>query len=435
MLILQDILIVIQDICACVCFVLVLYNIWRYKERSRTCTVITAAAAVVFSVANVLIYAFSGSTNDAFILMGVFSTLLPLIAPQIILKTKHHVKTTAILFTLQITVESLYSIVSNVIDTDPDSALSTVLELSCTIVGYLFVIALMAYCARNKELTTAKNALDTVPKWLYVIWFILVYTLYFNGSENDFSFPYSELVFKILFVLSAVGVLVCIVYFVYKLFAMSYQQTQILKQLNEQHANYENMLSSDQQLREFRHDYKNHMLVVTALLNAGKAEEASEYLERIKIQSGIAARQFSTGSFVADALLNNKNTLAFELGIEMSFSGTIPEKGIEAADLCTVIGNLTDNAIDGTKTLPGEKYIRVSSVFNSGFLVLTVENPVREKIEIKNNRVKTTKTDTKNHGIGLRNVEKIAEKYGGKLLLSCDDKEFTADISLKLTEE
>ena len=97
--------------------------------------------------------------------------------------------------------------------------------------------------------------------------------------------------------------------------------------------NYEQMVKSDDALRAFRHDYKNHMLIVTSLLNAGLNGEAMEYLEKVKVTSGVAQQTFSTGNFVVNAILNNKKELAGDYGIEMSFNGIVPDKGIENDDL------------------------------------------------------------------------------------------------------
>ena len=205
-----------------------------------------------------------------------------------------------------------------------------------------------------------------------------------------------------------------------------------MKQMSIQQTNFEQMIKSDEQLREFRHDYKNHMMVVTALLNSGRNEEAADYLEKVKISSGLVGRQFSTGNFIVDAILNNKNSFAEEFGIHLSFSGQVPEKGIENSDLCIVFANLLDNAIEGTKRYQGNRYINIESNIRNGMLTLSLINPVNEKIIIKKNRISSTKHDVKNHGIGLRNVERVAEKYHGSLLLSCNENEFSADISLKL---
>lgn len=68
---------------------------------------------------------------------------------------------------------------------------------------------------------------------------------------------------------------------------------------------------------------------------------------------------------------------------------------------------------------------------SNGFLTLSFTNPAKD-VKIANNRIKTTKSDKKNHGIGLKNVENVAKKYSGNMLLSFANNEFTADVSMKI---
>lgn len=308
------------------------------------------------------------------------------------------------------------------------------LEEIITAFSYAIISILLLSVARNKELSTVRNVIDSLPGWMYVLAVLFSLTAFCtSGLTSGFEGnPVFERANKIVFVVTAVGVMLGVGYFFYRILKLSVQQAQILAQFSQQHDSYEALIKTDDKLRQFRHDYKNHMMVVTALLNAGKTEEASEYLETIKIKSGIIGRQFSTGNFIVDAILNNKNSLAEEFAIKMSVSGAVPEEGIENADICTIVSNLIDNAIEGTKRYEGDRYIKVKSSIRNGFLALSVINPVGSRIDIKNNRIKTTKQDSKNHGIGLRNVQRTAEKYGGAMLLDCTDTEFTADVTVKL---
>lgn len=411
----------------------VLFLLFEMKERNRVLTIISLAAGTVISVLTG-VFAFLGERSP--VDPEDITMFLPAIIVFIIIKARKNIlKILGVIVLLICTAEGLMGLMGFVINIDVDSFRWMIADNLSGVIGYTLILSILLIARKQNALSLVRNVYGVMPKWLIPVWGILNLTVYFvNFSSNDPGHD-NTLARNVLFSVSALCVFVCIIYFCWKLFSMSFQQSQILRQLDEQHENYERMLSSDQQLRHFRHDYKNHMLVVTALLNAGKTEEASEYLETIKIESGVQARQISTGNFVADAILNNKNSLAKELDINMSFSGTIPERGIASSDLCTILGNLIDNAIEGNKRFIGDKYINIETASRDPFFVLTVENPVSERVVIKNNKIKTTKSDSKNHGIGLKNVGKIAEKYNGKFRLDCDDEKFTADISLNIKSE
>lgn len=428
----EFITLIAESVISVICLLTIMSTVLGLKERSRPVTIITAVTVLTLSVVNAFMAWRGGFTEDALDNADTLIIFLQMISPLIIMKVHKYLKTVIELFTVIISVEAFFGIIAFLLNVDSRSFEWSFYQSLISVCVYIVLSAALLVIKRKTDLSIIKNVIDSIPKWLIPVWYILTLTVYFlDFSRNDSEYDTSRVV-NVLFAVSAVCIFVCIIYFVYKIFSMSYQQVQILKQLEEQHLNYEAMLSSDQQLREFRHDYKNHLLVVTAFLNAGKTEEAAEYLENIKIQSGVKKRQISSGSFVADAILNNKNLLAEDLGITLNLNGTIPEKGVSASDMCTILSNLIDNAIDNTKMLSGEKYINIETKYREPFFILSVINPVNECVSIKNNRIKTSKNDTKNHGLGLKNVERTVQKYDGKLHLSCDEKEFTADISLKI---
>ncbi|MBQ6421112.1 MAG: sensor histidine kinase [Clostridia bacterium] len=442
---------ILMDICGMCCFTALMRLLWEYPARSRKTVLITCIAALaasvitsVFAVANIpaVMYAdavdFAGEAYDTYSLytgiQGLVSGCLLMFVPMILLRVKRFFRTFLVEVTVYFAAESLFSIVATVFDLQSDTPAKLLAEAVYGVVVYTALALFFRSGAKRQHPVPIRSVIDLMPRWLFAVLIVFSFTAYckralFDGGED------SAVVTRIydgLWMLSTAGIILVVAYFMYRIFLLSFQQNQILRQMNDQQSNYEQMLKSDEQLREFRHDYKNHMMVVTALLNSGRTGEAADYLEKVKAVSGVAARQFSTGSFVADAILNNKNSLAEEYAIHISFSGRIPEKGIDNSDLCTVFANLLDNAIEGAKRFSGNRYIHIEANIRNGFLALSVENPVNEKATIKNNRIRTTKGDSKNHGIGLRNVERTAEKYGGQLLLSCTDTQFVADVSLKL---
>lgn len=442
---------VAADLCGIVCFTCLIRLVWQFPERSRVCTAAAGSCAFAVSLLTAVLVVnsfpdsvFSASFDpmspdyDLFMdgtdIQSLCSAFLILIVPHILLKTKRFFRVLLVELAVYFAAESLFALVATALRLNRDGTAKLLAEVVCACCVYIVLTVLFVNGTKKERPLPIRSVIDTIPRWIYPAVMIFSFTVYmkdflFDGSLDS---DYANRVFNVLWMLSIIGISVCAVYFMYKIFLLSYQQNQILKQMNAQQENYEKMLKSDEQLREFRHDYKNHMMVVTALLNSGRTEEAADYLEKVKVSSGIAGRQFSTGSFIADAILNNKNSLAEEFAIHLSFDGKIPDQGIENSDLCTVIANLLDNAIESTKRYDGNRYVKIGSSVRNGYLAMSVVNPVSAKVPIKNNRIKTTKSDTRNHGIGLRNVERTAEKYHGQFLLSCDENEFSADVSLKL---
>ena len=433
----QWIFFVLHDLAALTCQIVVLSVARSFRERSRALTVGVYCFAGVLSVANIAVLPFLERATDyetAVLIYGAVALLNIVLFPQIVLRTKGFFLNALICLSINVGMEGLFSVFRFALqDMEPHNYLFYE-TIFCT-AGYCLVSMFLLRVSKNRDLKIIRNTVDMIPKWLYAIIIICSFSSYFSVMGAEPGLYDFRRVSGILHVLSVFGILLFISYFVIQVFSLIAKQNQVLSEMDLIKLNYEQMVKSDDALRAFRHDYKNHMLIVTSLLNAGLTDEAMEYLEKVKVTSGVAAQTFSTGNFVVNAILNNKNELAADYGIEMTFTGVVPAQGIENDDLCTVVGNLIDNAIDGARRAPEKKFIRVKGAVRNGHFTICVKNAVLEKAEIKNNRIKTTKADTRRHGIGLKNVAAAAKKYHGAAVFSCDDTEFTADVTFHIEEE
>ena len=210
------------------------------------------------------------------------------------------------------------------------------------------------------------------------------------------------------------------------------------QQINAQAKHYELLAKSTYELRRFKHDFKNMSIAIEHLL---QKEGHSESLELFKKYNGtLSNNQFSTISFdtgngIADALLTEKQQKAFAYNSTISFDGCIPQEGLAPTDICVILGNTLDNAIEACAKLPLEvaKIISISCQCNSGFLFLTIRNPIAQTVNIKNNFILTTKKNKTLHGFGLYSLNTIVKNYDGDMQLKTQDNTFTIDITLCLS--
>ena len=114
---------------------------------------------------------------------------------------------------------------------------------------------------------------------------------------------------------------------------------------------------------------------------------------------------------------------------EIDFDGIIPSDGIDNIDLCTILANALDNALEASKPIENA-IINVRAAVNSAVFMLTVSNPTLQPVEIKNNRVKTTKADSVNHGLGIGSIKNAAKKYNGEVNLKYEDGHFTVEVMM-----
>lgn len=203
-------------------------------------------------------------------------------------------------------------------------------------------------------------------------------------------------------------------------------QMQKMRLLQEQAQNqinlYRNMKKQYEQQRRFSHDYKNQLNCIQGMIESGQTKEALEYISGLTghlRQNGMCV---NTGHAVVNVMLNQKYQEAGDKGIVMTVvSGDLSGITISEEDIVTLLGNLLDNAIEACEKLETNKVIQFKMVVEEGQLVLSIRNPVKEQVRIKDNRIVTSKRDKSRHGIGLMNVNSVIGKNNGTGVLKCED--------------
>lgn len=296
------------------------------------------------------------------------------------------------------------------------------------VVVYAIITAFILYSVEKAPTNIFPEALSTIPKWMFWALIIFCFARYYNeaGDWSEFS--------RILTPISAIGIVCCIIYFMYKIFILTYKQNEILKQMHYQKEYSEKILTNDENLRRFRHDYRNHMIVINSLLESGRTDRAREYLNNMNNDISSTLTKISTGNFISDAIINNKAVAAAEHGVSIRFTGQVIPEGIADEDLCIVLANILDNAIEATKKLNNNKTIHIDAALRNGFFIMNVSNPVENEVKIrKDGTIKTSKKIQSEHGFGIKNVQKAVKKYGGKVSVICENKAFSVDIMMKPT--
>lgn len=195
------------------------------------------------------------------------------------------------------------------------------------------------------------------------------------------------------------------------------QQTQIQETyMKETRLRYE-------QTRAFRHDIKNHLTVVAALLNAGQTDKAREYLSHLEQVSCGLSSPAQTGNEAVDALLNAKFSLAGQENIAIRCEVKIPDYAqIPGIDWCILLANAIDNAIKATCVLPPEKRtISICGKTQGNFYLLSMENSCSPSV-----------SGPPCEGIGLSNIRAVMEKYQGTVQITANEGIFKLNLLLLL---
>lgn len=206
--------------------------------------------------------------------------------------------------------------------------------------------------------------------------------------------------------------------------------TEFQNALIEQHyAEVENMY---RKMRSWRHDYHNHIQALAAYLESGEIERARAYLDEINDTLVKVDTVIKTGNTMVDAILNSKISLMNTKSIRVDATARVPASlAVADVDLCVMIGNLLDNAMEACEKLSeAERFVRIYISTKGTHLYMSFTNSAGKKqIKIGNVFASTKGHD---HGFGLSRVDELIAHYGGYLTRASEDGGYTTEVILPL---
>ena len=183
------------------------------------------------------------------------------------------------------------------------------------------------------------------------------------------------------------------------------------------------------QIRGWRHDYRNHIQTMKAFAANGDLDAIRSYLDQLDTDLNTVDPSVKTGNTMADAILNSKISLAKSRHISVHVDAHIPVKlNMSELDLCVILGNLFDNAIEASLALPeAQRLIRVYMDMKNTQLYISFTNfTASKKMPKLGTRFQTTKGD--GHGFGLVRIDNIIARLDGYLSRNSEDGAFTTEI-------
>jgi two-component system, LytTR family, sensor histidine kinase AgrC len=186
-------------------------------------------------------------------------------------------------------------------------------------------------------------------------------------------------------------------------------------------------------MRGWRHDYHNHMQTLKAHMAMKQYDLASKYLNELEKDLDDIDTLIKSGNVNLDAILNSKLSLAKSREIDVNCRANLPEKlTVSDIDLCVLIGNLVDNALEACDNMPKgeEKFLRIYIGIFKQQLYISVTNSTKEVVRKFDYEYITNKRG--NHGHGLKRIDNTANKYQGYINRKNEPGVFVAEIMLPL---
>lgn len=173
-------------------------------------------------------------------------------------------------------------------------------------------------------------------------------------------------------------------------------------------------------MRNWRHDYNTNLIALRAMIEEKKTVQALEYMDQITQEPEKVKRTLQTGNLILDAVVSSKLWLAQSKGIETTIQAVSlgRDMNMKDHDFCAIVGNLLDNAIEACERMgreDGKRFIDISLLVKGRNMVLTIINSFNGELKRSGSRYLSSKRGSF-HGIGLKHVDSIVEKYHGQIV-------------------
>ena len=387
-----------------------LFRIWPRRKW----VLLALCGALLLIVGGLRPFAFGAGLQEVR-LWNVASTLLPFVCALLLYPLRACLKPMLAALGYEFVAAVKYLILLLFFNYDNDNVndpLELVVELALNAVVLLLLVFLLQRFAIKRDAPVAVTHMGVA---LYVL--IVATVVVFMSSISLLGSVYSEAdQARFAFTLLNIPLFAATVTTAAVSVSKSRQQEKAYKErLDQQIRHYEMMERMNEDLREFRHDLPKMLRPFEAYVANDDSEEARRIVQKL---SGFAAGhgvRYNTGNYRLDTVLFCQQQIAQKDGITINytFGSVFPKDGIDPDDLYVIFPNALDNAIEACRKVGGPCEITITSRIRGNEVLVTIQNPVANKLTVRGGVPQTDKKDKKLHGYGYRSMKKAASKYGG----------------------
>lgn len=203
-------------------------------------------------------------------------------------------------------------------------------------------------------------------------------------------------------------------------------------QVSDQMNMYRSISESFDNQKRKTHEYKNQILCIESMLGKKQYSELEAYVTGLYGKLNNETDVINTNHVIINAVLNAKYQEAVEKGIVFVFKvNDLADLEICDDDVVTILANLLDNAIEACEKCTDKKIIKLKFIKKEDKIIISVKNTYNGVIRCENGEIKTTKSSRpEEHGVGIKNVLKIIEKYNGSHVIQKQNEEFFFSIMI-----
>lgn len=298
----------------------------------------------------------------------------------------------------------------------------------------LILLIIAVIINKKTDHDTAVDQSAVIPNFIYILIIIVIFIedgiiecLNFPSYHNDAKIRIITFLLIPLVIFTTALIISLSVNTVHKSHYLMLNHI-LENQVKCQLAHYEKMEQVNREIRRFRHDYNNHINCIVSMIKNNRNEEVLSYINDMSGKLPSDRFTIKTGNYIADAILADKQAEAETHDTRITFEGCIISE-INSTDLCIILSNALDNAIEACSDIPGDKKISVFGGYQHSCFVLIVKNPARIEWESSRGLPPSSKKDSTDHGLGLSNISSAVRKYNGTMNISAENGVFVLGVS------
>lgn len=291
------------------------------------------------------------------------------------------------------------------------------------VITLLIIAVLLKYFLKN-----GTNKISKVPLFNLLISLISIIIVIILISKTNISREYLPIILSLFLLINIISI------FGYDRLVSTYDNIIEIEKLKEKTKSYEKELKfmneTIQTTRKYKHDEKNHILVLQGLIEEKSYDKISAYLKEVIKNHEMDEVTIKSKNEIINSILNYKIGKMIKNNIEVTTYIDLKENlPISDYDISIILGNIIDNAMDAViKIKEDKRKIDIKITDERNKFIIFVKNTYDGKILLEGKELKTTKKNKNKHGIGIKNIKNSVEKYDGFYKTKFDEKEFISSV-------
>ncbi|MCI8978481.1 GHKL domain-containing protein [Lachnospiraceae bacterium 54-11] len=218
-----------------------------------------------------------------------------------------------------------------------------------------------------------------------------------------------------------------------------YMIEDILKRENKIHENeifriqvknqtdmYRSISENFDKQRKKAHEFKNQIMCIESLIGKKNYGELEEYVRKVSGRLRTEPDYIKTNNIIVNAILNSKYQEMLDKKILFIFKiNDLSGLNISDEDVVIILSNLLNNAIEACERCTDRKYVKMKFMKEKDSTVISVRNPYEGELIITDGEIQTSKKhETAEHGVGIKNIIDVIERYQGSYVMRNNGNEF-----------